>query len=89
MNSKFHIENYSSFFELRSKYPEKIKLISEIMKYAFEHGDYIDSTIYLNGSFKEEDIQFVFKELSFEVNKTITIDNLRSRSYTIVEIRVA
>ena len=81
------ITDYQIFFDLRDKYPEHRKLISEIMRYSFENKDSFCSSTYLNGKFKESDIKFIFDKLNLPLTISRTYPTtLRGSLYTIIEI---
>ena len=83
--------DYSIFWDLRDKYPECSQIISDVMSYAFTHGDIIDEQyIYLGeysnkSSIPEEMIKLIFKELGFD-NIMCLSSPARCHSHLIVKI---
>ena len=83
------ISDYQIFFDLRDKYPKHCELISKIMLYAFKHNDSFEEVTYLNGTFEEDAVRFIFGKLNLHL---IVLDvihsNLRFNSYTIVKLSI-
>lgn len=83
------VSDYQVFFSLRDNYPKYCGLISEIMRYAFEHKDSFDDITYLKGCFNENDIRFIFEKLNLHLSVLNVIQaDLRSNSYTIVKLSI-
>lgn len=83
------ISDYQIFFDLRDLYPKHTELISEIMRYAFNHQDSFYKTTYLNGTFGEDDVRFIFEKLNLQLTVLNVINtNLRSTNYTIVHLSI-
>lgn len=77
--------NYDIFFTLRDMYPKYGKLIAELLKSFFQNNDSFNQFIYLNGTFSEDEIRFIFQKLSLDIGKVI-LTTLRSETYTIIEL---
>ena len=83
------LSKYEIFFTLRDKYPERSKLIAELMRYYFQNHESFSQMTYLNGNFSEEDIRVVFEEANLPtINGIIHSDEIRSKSYTILILQV-
>ena len=87
MHKEKLISNYQIFFELRDLYPKFIDLIAEIMKYAFHHQDTFYQSTYLDGTFNEDDVIFIFSKLNLPLRVVSVINTApRNTPYTIVNL---
>ena len=82
------LSKYQIFFILRDKYPQHCKLIAALMNYAFQNNDSFNHMTYLNGTFDEKDIKFIFEELNLQIVSKVLHSNVRSNPCTIVELTV-
>lgn len=81
------ISDYQIFFDLRDNYPDYCEVISEIMRYAFNHQDTFCECTYLNGILDVDVVKFIFENLGLELNVlNVMTATLRSVPYTIVEL---
>lgn len=75
------------FYRLRNAYPEHSCIIGELLKYSLIHKDSFDDQTYLDGTFSEHDVKFIFSKLNLPILvKNVLNTTLRSKEQTILQL---